>query len=94
MSVRDVANASGGGLTSTTVHDIETGKRARVGPKVLGGLSKALGIPLSQLRAAQGHTGRVPSQPFVLPDRANELTARQRRVVVEMVDVLLEASRR
>lgn len=94
MSVRDVAAASGGVISSTTVHDIETGRRGSVGPQVLGGLSKALGLPLSQLRAAQGHTGKVPSQPFVLPARANELTARQRRVVTEMVDLLLEANRR
>lgn len=93
MSIRDVVRASGSVMSSSTVHAIEQGQRTTVGPEILTGLSKALGIPMTQMRAAQGRHGRVPSQPFVLPPRASELTARQRRVVLEMVDVLLDAGR-
>lgn len=99
MTVRAVAAAAGTDgqgralLSSTTVSDIERGRRTQVTPRALEGLSVALGVPITRLREASGNTGRVPSAPFVLPDRANLLTAKERRLVLAMVDGLLEARR-
>lgn len=93
LSVRDVADRSGGALSSTTVHEIEKGVRTHPGPTVLRGLAKGLGVPLRDVRAAAGHTGAVPAGRFVLPDRADELTAKERRLVVGLVDALLDARR-
>lgn len=55
---------------------------------VLEAFSVALKIPMVQLREAAG----IPPgelEPFVLPERANRLTLRQREVILHMVRVLL-----
>lgn len=93
LSVRDVADRSGGALSSTTVHEIEKGVRTNPGPTVLRGLAKALTVPIGAVRAAAGHTGPVPAGRFELPDRADELTAKERRLVVAVVDAILAARR-
>lgn len=55
---------------------------------VLEAFSVALKIPMVQLREAAGiPVGEL--EPFVLPERANRLTARQREVILHMVRVLL-----
>ena len=48
---------------------------------------------MDRVRAAAGHTAKVPREQFTLPDRANLLTAKQRRLVLALVDGLLEAGR-
>ncbi|QTG81724.1 hypothetical protein [Arthrobacter crystallopoietes] len=55
---------------------------------VLEAFSVALKIPMVQLLEAAG----IPPgelEPFVLPERANRLTVRQREVILHMVRVLL-----
>lgn len=93
MSYRDVEDRSGGVVKHSSVHRIETGERLSVEPRTLGGLSKALKIPIEQLRAANGQTGRVPAEPFTVPDRLNALTAKQRRLLVSIGDALLDRGR-
>jgi|SRR5687768_16021327 transcriptional regulator with XRE-family HTH domain len=55
---------------------------------VLEAFSVALRIPMVQLREAAGLPGGE-LEPFVLPERANRLTSRQREVILHMVRVLL-----
>ena len=93
MSYRDVERESGGAVGSSTVHKIEQGTRVSVEPRTLTGLARALRVPIDRLRVANGQTARVPREPFTLPDRANALTARQRRLVIAVIDGLLEAHR-
>ena len=65
----------------------------RVRPGTLTALSKTLGIPISKLRAANGSEATVRA-PFVLPERASELNAAERRLIVNMVGALLAARER
>lgn len=93
LSLRDVAQASGDQISASGLSRIERGVTRQVSRPVLAALSVALGIPMSRLRAAQGQTGPVPTEPFVLPTRASDLNARERRTVLAVVDTLLAAHR-
>jgi hypothetical protein len=50
--------------------------------------SLALGVPVKTLREAAGLPQGEP-EPFVLPESANRLNARQRELVLHTVRVLL-----
>lgn len=55
---------------------------------MLKAFSVALKIPMSALREAAG----APSgelDPFILPERANQLNARQRELILHTIRVLL-----
>lgn len=93
MTMGDVDRATGGAVSKSTISRIEQGRQHTLSPPLTQALAKALGLPVSRLNAAQGHHGSVPTQPFVLPDRAQRLTARERRVVLSVMDALLEAHR-
>jgi transcriptional regulator with XRE-family HTH domain len=90
MSLRAVADASGGAFTSSTVHSIEHAKFGKVNPDVIAGLAKALRLPEKDVREAAGLQQFKPP-PFVLPARANELNARERALVIELIGTLLAA---
>lgn len=95
LSLRMVAERSGGLVAHTTVHDVETGRRAEVGDDVIDGLAKALDLPVERVQRAAGiPVSDVPGEPFVLPRRANRLTRKERDHVLELVDLLLERRRR
>lgn len=89
--VQDAAAAEGVQLTHSTVHRIEKGDRPSASEATLRGLHVALKIPMRDLRAATGTTSRIPSQPFTLPSDADRLDVRERKLVRELVEVLLRA---
>jgi transcriptional regulator with XRE-family HTH domain len=91
MSTRAVERASGGLVRHSSVGEIERGMRSRPGERTLQGLARALRLPERQLREAARLGGGPVGRPFVLPDRADRLTARERRLVLELVEVLLAA---
>ncbi len=94
LSLRGVADRSGGLLTASTVHAIERGERGRVEDETLDGLAKGLDVGLDRLRRAAGVKPPDTSEPFVLPRRASRLSRKEREVVLAMVDALLEAKKR
>lgn len=94
LSLRDVATRSGGLLSYSTVHAIETDQRATVTDDTLDGLAKALKLPISQLREAAGVPDSDASKPFRLPRRADRLNRREREHVLQLVDLLLERRKR
>lgn len=53
-------------------------------PGVFGGP----GIPMTRLREAAGVRAGEP-KPFILPENANRLTARQRELILHTIRVLL-----
>lgn len=55
-------------------------------------LSESLGLSLTVLRELAGRPVGE-STPFVVPPEADQLTDRQRRVVLDMIAALLEAGR-
>lgn len=90
MSLRDVADRSGGLLSSSTVHAIETGRRTTVSDETVDGLAKAFRVPVSLVRDAAGYADADVTEPFKLPRKANRLTRRERDHVLELIDLLLE----
>ena len=90
LSIREVAARTDGAVSHSQVARIARGESATVRPQTLGALAKALGIPLGKLRAANGWEPAV-GRPFVLPERADELSIAERRLIVSMVGALLAA---
>jgi len=90
LSIRDAAARTDGRLSHSQIARILRGQSAQCQPDTLRALSEALSIPITKLRKANGHQGRVPTL-FILPERANELNIAERRVVVNMIGALLAA---
>jgi transcriptional regulator with XRE-family HTH domain len=93
LSYRQVADGSGGLLSHSTVHAIESGQRESFDDDTLDGLAKSLGLPIDRVRKAAGVRRPDTDEPFALPRRAQRLSRRERQVVLDMVDALLEAKR-
>lgn len=93
MSLRDVDEATGGVVSYSTVHEMEQGKRTAFGDDKLDAIAVALGLPKATVRESAGRPAKRGT-PFVLPDRASELTPKERKVVRAMVDALLDAKTR
>lgn len=94
LSLRQVADRSGGLITSSTVHAVERGDRQTFEDDTLDGLAKALDLPIDRVRKAAGVRRPDTDELFVLPRRAQRLNRRERQVVLDVVDALLEAKRR
>ncbi len=94
LSLRAVADLSGGMLTASTVHAVELGQRTTVTDDTIDGLAKALDLPVDLVRKSAGLRRPDTDEPFVLPRKAQRLNRRERQVVLDMVDALLEAKRR
>ena len=90
LSIRDAAARTDGRLSHSQIARILRSQSAHCQPDTLRALSDALNIPITKLRKANGHQARVPT-PFVLPERANELSIAERRVIVNMIGALLAA---
>ena len=93
LSLRDVADRSGGLLSHSTVHAIERG-RPTVEDRAIDGLALALDVPVDKVRRAAGVRRPDTAEPFVLPRRASRLSRKERELILGMVDALLEAKRR
>lgn len=89
MSMRDVAAQSRGLLSHSTISRIEMGDYSSSTEKTLKGLHFALDLPMAKLRDAAGTRARVPAKPFILPEDADRMTARQRRVVRELISTFV-----
>lgn len=91
LSLRQVAEKSGGVVSSSTLNEIERGLRPNVSDRILEGIADALNVSLSKVRTAAGVSARDLG-PFYL-ERADRLNARERRLVQHLVDALLAAHR-
>ena len=90
LSLRDVEKRSGGFVSHGTVHKIELGLHSgRVAEDTFKGLALGLRLDLEKLRSAAGKTRPAPDD-FRLPKRANQLSDKQRRAVLLMVNALLD----
>ena len=88
--MREAARRTHGKISHSHLARIAHGQTVRVRTGTLVALSGALGIPIGALRAANGSEPSV-RHPFVLPERASELNAGERRAVASMVAALLAA---
>ena len=93
LSLRQVAERSGGLLSTSTVHAVEQGRRARLTDETLDGLAKALDLQPEQVRRAAGVRPGDTLGPFVLPRRFQRLTVKERDLLVALGDALLDAQR-
>jgi hypothetical protein len=92
-TLREAERQSGGRLGRDALSRIQLGRTHHVREGTLTALHEVLGIPLRQLRRANGQAANSPAEPFVLPARANALTVAERRLVLAVVDGLLAARR-
>jgi hypothetical protein len=93
LSYRRAAAKSGGKVSHGTLNTIATGRHSwRVDDSTIEGIALALDVDESVVRAAVGRAQRAPETEFVLPRRANRLSAQERRAVLSMVDALLAAA--
>lgn len=90
LSLRQAAEKSGGLVGPSTLNAIERGEPRRVTDRIITGIATALELPESKVRRAAGLAAQA-MPPFVLPARAQRLTARERRLVLNLVDTLLAA---
>lgn len=87
LSYREAATRSGGLISHGRLAAIESGDDHHVSDRLLQGISVGLDIPITKVRKA---AGAPPMQrPFKLPDRASRLSSRERKLVLELVEVLL-----
>lgn len=89
-SYRAAAAKSRGLVSHATLNAIATGRHSgNIGEDVLTGIAAALDLPVSVVVKAAGQpsSGLVE---FRLPKRANQLTAAERKTVMNLVNALLE----
>lgn len=89
VSLREAAERSDGMISHSRLGEIEGGGLGAISDRLLEGIARGLDLHLSAVRAAAGVPPRV--RPFVVPDRANRLNPRERRLVLELIDTLLAA---
>lgn len=90
LSIRQAAERSDGRVSPSRLSAIENGA-IPTEDRILEGIAVALDLPLSKVRTAAGRDRAAPLPPFVLPERANRLNARERKTVLTVVDTLLAA---
>ncbi len=86
--IQAIAQARGARVTNTSISKYLRGEPETPSEKVLQAFSVALGIPMTRLREAAGVRAGEP-EPFILPENANRLTARQRELILHTIRVLL-----
>lgn len=90
LSLRQVADASGGLVSKTHIAAVERGDLVVPSDRILRGLALALSLDVKTVfNAAQRSLRELP--PFTLPEKASRLNARERRLVLSLVDTLLAA---
>lgn len=86
--IQAIAESFGVVVANTSISKYLRGEPESPSESVLEAFSVALKIPMNALREAAGSpSGEL--EPFVLPERANRLNARQRELVLHTVRVLL-----
>lgn len=92
LTLREAAAASGGLISSTTLHAIEQGDSQPASPRIIAGIAVALELPEAKVRRAAGLSAKT-LPPFKVPERANLLNQRERRLVLQLIETLLAARR-
>lgn len=86
LSLRRLGQLSG--VSYSTIANIELGKTRHPGDDILRGLALGLDKPLSELRRAADLPPAATE--FRLPPKAKNLTQKQRRAILAMVEAFLE----
>ena len=92
LSYRQAATKSGGKVSHGTLNSIVTGRHTwRLDDRTVEGIATALDVDEDTVRRAAGQASRTEATEFVLPPRAQRLSAQDRRAVLVMIDALLSA---
>jgi hypothetical protein len=91
----EAAEAQAGRLVSHgTLHRLAAGlHRGALRENTIRGVALALDLPQSTVRAALPRKMEHPTRPFVLPPRADQLDAAERRLVLDHIDRLIAKRR-
>lgn len=93
LSLRQAAEKSGGLVSSSGLHSIERGMSVAITEATVVGLAEALDLAPNTIRRAAGLAQTSLLPPFTVPARANRLNMRERKLVLNLIDTLLEAHR-
>lgn len=86
--ITEIAASKGVNVANTSISKYLRGVPEKPSEKILSAFSVALNLPIVELREAAGlPVGEL--EPFVLPESANRLDARQRELVLHTIRVLL-----
>lgn len=92
LTFRAASRKSGGLVSHASLNNIALGKHTGgISDDVARGIALAIDVPLSEVLEAAGKSGVEPTE-FRLPKRASQLTPAQRRLVLNMVNALLDAT--
>lgn len=86
--IQAIAESSGVVVANTSISKYLRGEPESPSENVLEAFSIALKVPMHALREAAGAPSGEP-EPFILPERANRLNARQRELILHTIRVLL-----
>ncbi|MFW0184917.1 hypothetical protein ACN083_05360 [Rothia sp. CCM 9418] len=93
-SLQDIAHRAeqlGYSIGKTTIHRYLSGQiPAKPNPEVLDALGQVLGLDRAQLR----FLAQLPpagGEPFILPERAKDLTDSERAAVISVIDAILNS---
>ncbi|UIU47040.1 hypothetical protein [Microcystis phage MinS1] len=90
-SARDIARRGGDKVHFGTIADYLAGRHGRPGENVLTVFSQVLSIPMPKLREL-ADLPRGEREPWDPPAVADRLTRRQRRVVDDLIHLLVDAT--
>lgn len=92
LSTRQAALRSDGKVSYETLRLLARGEHSgKISDETVAGLAFALDVPRSRVLAAMGRSITQPLPKFELPEKADQLTRAQRKVVLSVVDGLLSA---
>lgn len=93
LSARQAAARAKGKVSYETLRLILRGEHSgKLTDDVVDGLALALDVPRSRVLGAMGRQMHQPLPPFALPARADQLSRAQRKVVLGVIDAILDAS--
>lgn len=94
LSYRAAAERANGLISHSSLHQIHVGRS--LGPwsdKTLAGVALALDVPLPVVKK-QAQETHPSFTTFTLPAKAKKLNAHQRRLILEMIDMLLQTDKK
>lgn len=87
--IQALAENAGVVVSNTSISKYLRGEPESPSENVLEAFSAVLKIPMTVLREAASAPPGEP-EPFILPERANRLNARQRELILHTIRVLLD----
>jgi hypothetical protein len=91
LTYRGAADRSEGLVSFGTINQIATGRHTgRLTPRAQRGLALALDVPLGKIEQVYAESQDAPAAMYRLPERANQLSPKQFKALLAVMDGFLE----